>query len=127
MTKILLDTSIIVDYLRQKDKSLTILFNLISPKYELYASIITHTESYGGKSVWEHQKAQEALEKIFANITILPLDENLSKKAGEIRAKHNTAITDAVIAATVINHKLTLVTLNIKDFKDIEGIKLFRK
>ena len=70
MSKILIDTSIVIDFLRQKDKSKTMLFYFADNKYALYSSIITHTESYAGKSVWERQDAMEALETLFSNIII---------------------------------------------------------
>ena len=126
MLKVLIDTSIIIDYLRQKDKSQTILFHLASHKYQLYASIITNTESYAGKSVWERRDAQITLETLFSNIRILTLGDNLSKKAGEISVLNNTNIIDAIIAATAIDHNLKLATLNVIDFEKIQGINLLK-
>ena len=124
MSKILIDTSIVIDFLRQKDKSKTMLFYFADNKYALYSSIITHTESYAGKSVWERQDAMEALETLFSNIKILPLTEDISKKAGEISVRYSIDIIDAVIASIALYHKLAFATLNVKDFKNIEGLKL---
>ena len=45
MGKILIDTSIIIDHLRLKNKKQTILYKLFQNKYSLFASILTHTES----------------------------------------------------------------------------------
>jgi len=56
----------------------------------------------------------------------LELEENISMRAGEIKAKYNLDLIDAIIGATAILHNLDLVTLNIKDFEKIRGIKLFR-
>lgn len=125
MPKILIDTSVIIDFLRQKDKSNTILFYFARNKYQLCASIITHTESYAGKSVWERKEASEALETLFSNIDILALSEKTSKKAGEISARYDIDIVDAVIAATAISHNLKLSTLNEKDFGKIKDLELF--
>lgn len=55
---------------------------------------------------------------------ILPLEEKTSERAGEIRARYNVDIVDAIIAATALIHKLTLATLNIKDFEKIEEVSL---
>ncbi len=126
MTKILVDTSIIIDYLRQKDKKKTILFNLAKHKYELFVSIITHTESYAGKNIWERETAKKALKALFSGMTILPLQESISENAGKIRAVSDTDIIDAIIAATALFHKIYLATLNTKDFKKIPGLK-FKK
>lgn len=120
--RVLIDTSIIIDFLRQKEKSKTVLFHL--SKYELFASILTHAESYAGKSIWEKENAKEMLEKVFSNIKIISLDENLSKKAGEISARYNIEIVDAIIATTAILSKMNLATLNIKDFAKIKNLRL---
>ncbi|OGH36949.1 MAG: hypothetical protein A2905_01030 [Candidatus Levybacteria bacterium RIFCSPLOWO2_01_FULL_36_10] len=128
MPKILIDTSIIIDFLRQKDKSNTLLYYFGHHQYQLHASIISHTESYAGKSIWERKEAMEILEKLFLNIRILPLDEKISKKAGQISAENNNLeIVDAIIASTAIYHNLKLATLNVKDFKKIKDIHLYKK
>lgn len=126
MSGFLADSSIIIDYLRQKDKNQTILSKLGQKDLPLYASIIAHAECYAGKSIWEKQAAREALKIVFSGIKILPLDENISQQAGQISARYNLEIVDAIIAATSIIHDLDLATLNIKDFKKVDGIKLFK-
>lgn len=128
MSKILIDTSIIIDFLRQKDKSKTLLYYFSHHQYKFYASMITLAESYAGKSIWERKEAMETLEKLFANIIILPLEENISKKAGQLSANNNNLeIVDAIIASTAITHHLKLATLNIKDFAKIQEVNLLIK
>jgi len=122
--KILLDTSIIIDFIRRKNKENTLLFSLSKKEYKLHISILTHTELYSGKNVWRSIEAEQDLEKLFYGINILPLETEISKKAGEIRAKNNTTIIDAIIAGTAINHGLSLATFNLKDFEDIKGLSL---
>lgn len=127
MAKILLDTSIIIDFLKRKDKVKTLLFSLAQSDYPLYISIITHTELYAGKSIWENQKAQEELEALFSGIDILPLGTEISKKAGAVKAKYNLNLLDAIIAATTITHNLSLAALNLKDFQKIKAVNLFKE
>ncbi|MBI2329909.1 type II toxin-antitoxin system VapC family toxin [Candidatus Daviesbacteria bacterium] len=126
MGKILIDTSIIIDHLRLKNKRQTILYKLFQNKHNLFASILTHTESYAGKSIWEKESARNHLKDVLAGIKIFPLEEIISQKAGEISARYNLEIVDAIIAATAIFHKLELATLNVKDFEKIAGLKLFK-
>ncbi len=125
MKKVILDTSVVIDFVRRKDKENTLLFNLPKNGYKLHISILTHTELYSGKRVWNSIEAEQDLEKLFYGMHILPLETEISKKAGKIRAQNNTTIIDAIIAATAINHRLSLATLNLKDFEDIEGLLLF--
>lgn len=123
--KILLDSSAIVDFLRVKDKNSTILQQLADKNYQLYISIITHTELYAGKRIWESTAAGKELELVLSGLEILNLDTTISKNAGKIRSEYDLKIADAIIASTAISHKLDLATLNVKDFEKIKGIKLF--
>jgi predicted nucleic acid-binding protein len=125
MKKVLLDSSVVIDFLRRKDKRDSFLTSI--PDYNFYISIVTHTELYSGKSIWEKKEARDELEKFLSIITILPLIEGISRKAGNIIAyNHDRSFMDCIIAATAINHKLTLATLNVKDFEKIKGLKLLR-
>lgn len=124
MKKLLVDSSILIDFLRVKEKDKSSLFKLVKDQDRVYTSIIVHTELYAGKSVWEDKKKYLEVEDIFSGIMILPITEEISKKAGQIKAELLPDIVDSIIAATALSNELTLVTLNIKDFKKIKGLKL---
>lgn len=126
MTKLLVDSSVIIDFLRRKNKQDTLLYKLVEEGCGLNISLITHTELYAGKSVWQQKTAQAELEKLFSGIQILHLDTKISLKAGEIRAKYDINLFDAIIAATAITYEIELVTLNVKDFEMIPKIKLYQ-
>lgn len=124
MKKVLLDSSILIDFLRRVDKEETFLQKISNNNF--YISIITHTELYGGKSIWERQAARRELVKLFSIITILPLVTEISEIAGKIKAFNpQRSLMDCIIAATAIHHKLLLATFNVKDFEKIDKIKLF--
>lgn len=127
MAKVLLDTSVVIDFLRRKDKENSILFLLARDSNQLFVSIITHTELYSGKSVWENKNAQKELELLFSGIKILPLDEDISKEAGKIKTQHDMNLLDAIIAATSIKHSLNLSTLNLKDFEKVKNLKILKE
>ena len=125
MARIIVDTSVIIDFIRYKDKSKTI-FHKLNQNNDVYISIITHSELYAGKSVWEKSKARIILEKILSNLYIVGISENISILAGKISFEYNTSIVDAVIAATAISNKFPLATLNLKDFEKINGLSLYK-
>ena len=62
MKKIVVDTSIIIDFLRSNNKQNSLLYKLAEE--DLYISIVTHTELYAGKSIWVDNEAKESLEKV---------------------------------------------------------------
>jgi predicted nucleic acid-binding protein len=117
-------TFILVDFLERPDNQYALLYRL-ARTHSLAISIITHAELYASKGVWEHQEAQAELETVFAGLSILPLEQALSVKAGEIRARFHVDLFDAIIAATAIVNHRELVTLNTKHFKEITGLSLF--
>ncbi|MCG2692161.1 type II toxin-antitoxin system VapC family toxin [Microgenomates group bacterium] len=124
---VLLDTSVLIDFLRQKQKRNTWFYALAKQGQPLAASIITHTELFAGVSVWEKSKARKELEAIFSGISLILLNQEVSILAGKIRAKNKTDLIDAIIAATAVSEKITLATLNPKHFKKISGLRLVKK
>lgn len=122
--KILLDTSIIIDFVRQKEKQDTILHLLAYKQEKIYISIVTHSELHSGRSIWENKKAKKELDQIFSNIVVLPINIEISTLAGRIKAKKGIDLLDAIIAATAISNNIPLVTLNQKHFRSIEHLRL---
>jgi len=57
------------------------------------------------------------------------INENISDKTlsllNKYRLSHGLYINDALIAATCLEYSLPLYTLNVKDFKFIEGLEMF--
>jgi tRNA(fMet)-specific endonuclease VapC len=46
---------------------------------------------------------------------------------GKYVLSHKLAMPDGLIAASALAHHLELYTLNIKDYKFIEGLKLYKR
>lgn len=124
MRKVLLDTSVVIDFLRVKDKHQTILHSLAYKGVEIYISIITQAELYSGKRIWKFKSALGEIEVLLSGLYTLPFDQELARNAGKLRAKHDINLLDAIIAATAISAKLPLSTLNIKDFQKIKELKI---
>jgi len=117
---IILDTSIIIDYLRQKQKANTRLYQLAKDKkYSLYISLVTHTELYAGKNVWKNKLAQKELKILLSGLKIINLNQKISQKAGQLKAHNNLDLIDCLIATTALIYKLPLATLNLKHFQKI--------
>lgn len=123
--KILLDTSIIIDFIRQKDKTKTYFYKLaLKKENSFHISIITKAELYAGQSVWKNAKARNDLEIILSKISISALTHIISINSGKFKALYGVDLIDGIIAATAITHKLPLATLNRKHFSKIPSLKL---
>ncbi len=65
------------------------------------------------------------IEEFMQLASVLQLDYNITRKAIELRRKQRKLkLADAIIAATALVHNLTLITNNVKDFKDIELLNI---
>lgn len=124
MSEILLDTSVIIDFLRTKEKEKTLLVQLLDKQYDLCCSIVTYAELYAGSSVWNDDRARELVEGVLSSIKVIPIDIIIAKNAGKIRHAYNLDLIDSMIAATAIAQQIDLCTLNIKDFVKVRDLSL---
>ncbi|MCH8318688.1 MAG: type II toxin-antitoxin system VapC family toxin [Bacteroidetes bacterium] len=121
---ICLDTTILIDYFRKKNKERTAFYHL-SLEYNFAISTATEYEYLVGFKDKNRQGAKD----IFKNLSIIPFDSKLVKEACEIYHELiniNKLISplDIFIAATARSNDLELATINIKHFKWIKKLKL---
>jgi len=100
------------------------------PKDLQFTSSINIAEIYYGASRSSKRDAIIRIfeEKVFPHISILPFDEGSARIYGELKAKLEKygvikSEPDLRIAAIVLQHRLILITGNIKHFKNIPGLK----
>ena len=122
---ICVDTSVLIDYFRKKDKSKSFFYEL-TKQYSLFAvSVVTEYEIYRGSN-FEQDKFWDSF---FEFIIVLPFDKEVDKVAvkisRELKSKNlQIDIPDIFISATAIQNNLKLATLNKKHFERIGTLKL---
>lgn len=57
-------------------------------------------------------------------MTSVPVDDAIAERAGRLRRGTRRRLPYALIAATALEHRLTLVTRNVRDFEGIRGLRL---
>lgn len=123
---VVLDTSVIIDHLRQSpEKSKLIKLAKAHPKESLAVSVVTIQELYEGESTRDKQK-EEHLLATTGSLEILTYSFEIAKRAGELARdlSHPIGLADAAIAATTIINGAQLYTLNKKDFEGIKNLEL---
>lgn len=118
---ILLDTDILVDFLRGHSKAMAFV-NANSARIIL--STIVVAELYAGVKGDAEQAVLEAFVSLFR---IVPVNVNIAKAGGlykrDYGKSHGVGLADAILAATAEAEKAELKTLNIKHYPMLKGIK----
>ncbi|OGG18481.1 hypothetical protein A2721_01690 [Candidatus Gottesmanbacteria bacterium RIFCSPHIGHO2_01_FULL_47_48] len=121
MSEFLLDTTIFVDLFR----GVAGVKDYLNTLMKIQCSIISVAELLQGAV---NKKSQKKIEKFLSNVEILPITSRVGgimlELVREYSLSYGLAIPDALIAATALEEKLTLVTSNVKHFKFIPGLRL---
>lgn len=128
MNTYLLDTSVIINYLRNKGSAVETINNLAG---ELTSSYICLAELYEGISrVKEKGEAEKEVLNFFTGLNqLFSIDEDIAKTFGQIRASLKTKgqvieDLDILLAATCITKGLALITANPKHFSRITNLEI---
>ena len=94
-------------------------------------SIITYGEIYEGIQFGrDPQKTTDVFQRFLRSVVILPPTQLVMRHFARIRGELRRTGKiigdfDILIAATAIQHNLTLVTRNVKDYQRIPNLKLY--
>ncbi len=123
--KILCDTDVIIEYLKGNETTKKIFDKL--ERANIALSAITLMELYYGAL---NKRELNKIKRALSEFSILPLNEEITEIAINLIEKysksHGLKIPDALIASTAIYYDLSLWTYNIKDFRFIENLSLFK-
>ena len=118
--RLLLDTDVLIEYLRGRGRAVEYLESLSS---DLYLSVISVAELFAGARGDEEERS---LTQFFLAFTVLPVTEKVARLGGlyrrDFRPSHGTGLADALIAATAIENGANLVTFNRHHFPMVSGI-----
>ncbi|MEO7673572.1 MAG: type II toxin-antitoxin system VapC family toxin [Pyrinomonadaceae bacterium] len=111
---LLLDTNVLIDYLRSRDEAVEYLEALSEPPT---ISAVTVAELYAGV---RDGKERTVLNELVDKLTVFPITRDVAVKAGLFRRDyfktHGVGLMDAIIAATAESENAVVVTLNKKHF-----------
>lgn len=124
MKKIVLDTDVLIDFLRQPQK-LTLFSKLLGDKkLEILLPAVVLTELYIGESA-ARANQKKRLEAVFRRTKLVLADKDISKRAGVLmRDFPHLYLADALVAATALEKKALLCTFNKSHFEKILSLKL---
>ena len=125
MNKVLVDSDIVIDFLRTKDGALPkLLQSQREKKLELFLSSVTVLELFSGKS---SKKTTETLTELIDGFAIVPLGRELAIFAGQIRrdARTSGSLGDLIVAASALSIDAKLATRNKRHYYSIPKLRFY--
>jgi len=118
--RLLLDTDVLIEYLRGREEAIEYLEELTS---DLYLSVISVAELFAGVKSDEEERS---LQQFFLAFVVLPVTERVARRGGlyrrDFRPSHGSGLADALIAATAEENGASLVTFNRRHFPMISSV-----
>jgi predicted nucleic acid-binding protein len=121
MTVYLPDTNILIDAFRDKRGRRGLLSRLVSEGNSLACCAVTVAEIYSGMQLHEAPRTDAFLSALVWHNT----NRAIARRAGRLRFDYarqgiTLSLADTLIAAIALEHGLTLITANRKDFPMVE-------
>ena len=111
MADVLIDTDVFIDHLRGE-------VELKPGRNRLHYSVITRAELFAGNS------ATDLISQLLAPFREVTVDRSVAERAGRVVREFELRMPDALIAATALETRLTLMTRNRKDFDKVRGLRV---
>ena len=116
--RLLIDTDVLIEYLRGRDRAVEYLEGLHA---DLYVSVVSIAELFAGV---RGEEEEASLKQFLLTFNVLPVTQKVAQLGGlyrrEYRASHGTGIADALIAATAEDSGAGLVSFNRRHFPMVE-------
>ena len=124
MSGFLIDTNVISELVRVRPDARVVRWVESADERLLFLSVLTLGEIRKGITALANTKRQSSLETWLQNLAlrfngrVLPIDENVADRWGKMigTVKSPLPVIDSLLAATALQHNLTLVT------RDTQGI-----
>jgi predicted nucleic acid-binding protein len=121
---ILLDTTVLIDALRNRNQRRGFLAGLVAAGQTLATSAVNIAEVYGGLRPGEEQSTRALL----AGLELIAVSPAIAERAGQLKAAFRRqgvtrSITDMMVATTALEHGFPVATDNRRDFQ-IPGLTL---
>jgi predicted nucleic acid-binding protein len=127
----LLDSDWVVDHLADVPEARQLLDKLSLEG--IAVSIVTYLETYEGVERSPNRaEAESKFQSFMREVPVLPVSPGIARRCAQLRhtlrkqgKRVERRALDLIIAATALEHNLSLVTRNVEDYEDVPGLKIY--
>lgn len=120
--RFMIDTDVLIEYLRGSDRAAKFLESL---EGDLIISAMSVAELFSGV---KGSAEMDALDQFMLAFRTIPIDDRLARQAGLIRQEyhpsHDVGLVDALIAATALEEGAELFTFNRRHYPMVKDVSL---
>jgi predicted nucleic acid-binding protein len=119
MGSYLVDSNAIIDHRMNRipAENLAFIERVFTQEFQISVAVEIEILGFNG----EPQEMAE-MEGYISRATVFQLDKPVIKRTIDLRRRYKLKLGDAIIAATALEHDLTLITHNVADFKRVDGL-----
>jgi predicted nucleic acid-binding protein len=126
MSEIVVDSSVLIDYLRGRRRA-TEYLDRLRTEGSLATHVVAVAEVLAGS---RNQQEQNEIERLFEGFVVVPIEEQDSIQSvalfKEYRLAYGVGWLDCLIAATCLGHSFPIATLNDRHFAVFGGLRVIR-
>ena len=119
----LFDSNVLINHLKGVPEAVAWVQKVQNREITGYISPIVEIELFSGKETGDPRKL-EFVKELLSLFIRMELTREISLIAGQIRRVYGVKLADAAIAATAMALRCDLLTNNMSDFKNIQGLKM---
>jgi tRNA(fMet)-specific endonuclease VapC len=127
----LVDSDVMIDYLTARADAVALLHRLIPDGIAI--SILTYAEVYQGiYRGYDPKATEQGFKTVLASTRLLAVSRTIARRGarirGDLRARGQILpMIDILIAATALQHDLTLVTRNLRHYQRIPDLEFYQQ
>ncbi len=117
-----LDTNAVIYYFKSDTQAVSVIERIFLENAPVYFSTISEIELFGFSNLTTQE--MEQFEQFLRAVSVIPVDSRIARIAGALRRVYHLKTPDSAVAATAMFTGSTLVSRNVRDFKNIPDLSI---